>query len=117
MSLTTRHLLLRPKRAPLRGPLHELQGAKAREGRLAAPKFHPSRLVDVVAMLVSVRCARNACCTRLSERPCKVTAPIARVARPSASGTNWQPGRFSSAMAGMIDTPNPAHTMLRMLLN
>jgi RNA polymerase sigma-70 factor (ECF subfamily) len=76
---------LHKARAQLRVLLHELQRAKARDRRLAA-KVHPARCAGTVAM--AVRCARNACCTRLSERPFRVTAPIARIARSSANGTN-----------------------------
>jgi len=47
----------------------------------------------------------------------QLIAPIVRAARSSASGTNLHPGRFSTAISGTTDTPKPALTMLKMLLN
>ena len=63
------------------------------------------------------KCAKKARCSRVSDRPRNTIAPTVLDASASAIRTKRQPDFFSTAICGIIETPIPAPTMLKMLLN
>src|SRR5438552_1195556 len=66
---------------------------------------------------VSRRWERKARCARVRERPRRRTAPMVRIAWSSAMRMYRHGDFFSMAISGTMETPMPAPTMLRRLLN